>query len=85
MKFLFDQLVIMVIVNLTDMSMLISCFPSIVNSGDGIEYGQRRRENIGDLIAQTLNLLEKYGGEGAFNYIKYMVPTYQSCQHGQSV
>ncbi|XP_072018154.1 parkin coregulated gene protein-like [Amphiura filiformis] len=55
-----------------------------INSGDGIEYSQRRQENIGDLIEQTLNLMEKYGGEGAFNYIKYMVPTYESCQlnHG---
>ena len=51
---------------------------STVNSGDGIEYGQRHEENIGDQIEATLNLMEKHGGEGACHYIKYMVPTYQS-------
>ncbi|KAG8230958.1 hypothetical protein J437_LFUL010845 [Ladona fulva] len=50
-----------------------------VNSGDGIDYGQRKRENVGDLIQETLEILERYGGEDAFINIKYMVPTYESC------
>lgn len=50
-----------------------------VNFGDGIEYGQMRRENVGDLISETLELLERCGGEDAFINIKYMVPTYESC------
>jgi len=50
-----------------------------VNLGDQIEYGQYKRENIGDLIQETLELLERYGGEDAFINIKYMVPTYESC------
>lgn len=50
-----------------------------VNLGDGIEYSQRKRENMGDLIAETLQLLEETGGEDAFVNIKYMVPTYESC------
>ncbi|CAF1471509.1 unnamed protein product, partial [Rotaria sordida] len=36
------------------------------NLGDGIEYGQQRRENIGDLINETLEAFERHGGEDAF-------------------
>ena len=50
-----------------------------LNLGDGIEYGQRNHNNIGDLIRETLQLLEMHGGEDAFINIKYMVPTYESC------
>eukprot|EP00455_Lapot_gusevi_P049609 TRINITY_DN7067_c0_g1_i10.p1 TRINITY_DN7067_c0_g1~~TRINITY_DN7067_c0_g1_i10.p1 ORF type:complete len:131 (-),score=19.58 TRINITY_DN7067_c0_g1_i10:274-666(-) len=49
------------------------------NLFDGIEYSQRKRENLGDLINETLQLLEANGGEDAFINIKYMVPTYESC------
>eukprot|EP00928_Gymnodinium_smaydae_P053536 TRINITY_DN37506_c0_g1_i1.p1 TRINITY_DN37506_c0_g1~~TRINITY_DN37506_c0_g1_i1.p1 ORF type:complete len:340 (-),score=83.54 TRINITY_DN37506_c0_g1_i1:65-988(-) len=48
------------------------------NIGDKIEYGQRKRMNIGDLIAETLEVLETHGGEDAFINIKYMIPTYES-------
>lgn len=47
--------------------------------GDFIDYGQRRRMNLGDLIAETLQLLEEHGGEDSFINIKYMIPTYESC------
>ncbi|XP_012993065.1 parkin coregulated gene protein isoform X3 [Esox lucius] len=50
-----------------------------INSGDGIDYSQQKRENIGDLIQETLEVFERYGGENAFINIKYMVPTYESC------
>ncbi|XP_071286558.1 parkin coregulated gene protein isoform X3 [Agelaius tricolor] len=50
-----------------------------VNLGDGIEYSQQKRENIGVLIHETLELLERYGGENAYINIKYMIPTYWSC------
>ena len=50
-----------------------------LNSGDGIDYSQQRRENIGDLIQETLEAFEKHGGEDAFINIKYMIPTYESC------
>ncbi|KAM9019272.1 parkin coregulated gene protein isoform 3-T5 [Ara ararauna] len=53
--------------------------PIKINSGDGIEYSQQKRENIGDLIQETLEALERCGGENAFINIKYMIPTYQSC------
>ncbi len=48
------------------------------NLGDQIDYAQRKKENLGDLIAETLEMLEKYGGEDAFINIKYMIPTYES-------
>lgn len=50
-----------------------------VNSGDGIDYSQQKRENIGDLIQETLENFERHGGDDAFINIKYMVPTYESC------
>nr|KAF6462676.1 parkin coregulated [Molossus molossus] len=50
-----------------------------VNSGDGIDYSQQKRENVGDLIQETLGAFERHGGEDAFINIKYMVPTYESC------
>jgi len=50
-----------------------------LNSGDGIDYSQRKRENIGDLINETLEAFERHGGDGAFINIKYMIPTYESC------
>ncbi|KAJ3028329.1 UNVERIFIED_CONTAM: hypothetical protein HDU68_001944, partial [Siphonaria sp. JEL0065] len=44
-----------------------------VNLGDGIYYSQQKRENIGDLIQETLEKFELTGGEDAFINIKYMV------------
>eukprot|EP00455_Lapot_gusevi_P002281 TRINITY_DN1088_c0_g1_i6.p1 TRINITY_DN1088_c0_g1~~TRINITY_DN1088_c0_g1_i6.p1 ORF type:complete len:247 (-),score=91.70 TRINITY_DN1088_c0_g1_i6:232-972(-) len=49
-----------------------------LNSGDAIDYGQRKRENIGDLIEETLAKFEEHGGDDAFINIKYMIPTYES-------
>jgi len=50
-----------------------------LNIGDGIDYHQRHTENVGDLIQETLELMEKRGGPDAFINIKYMIPTYESC------
>jgi len=49
------------------------------NIGDKIDYSQRKKINLGDLIEETLQLLETYGGEDAFINIKYMIPVYESC------
>jgi len=49
------------------------------NLGDEMEYGQRKRLNLGDLIAETLQIFEIHGGEDAFINIKYMIPVYESC------
>lgn len=48
------------------------------NLGDGIEYSQKNAANIGDLIDETLAVLEQNGGDDAFINIKYLIPTYQS-------
>jgi len=50
-----------------------------LNVLDSIDYSQRKRQNIGDLIQETLELFEIHGGEDAFINIKYMIPTYESC------
>jgi hypothetical protein len=51
-----------------------------LNVGDSMDYSQRKRMNLGDLIQETLEAFELYGGEDAFINIKYMVPTYESCE-----
>ena len=49
------------------------------NLGDTIDYSQKQRLNVGELIAETLQIFEAYGGPDAFINIKYMIPTYESC------
>lgn len=49
------------------------------NLGDKIDYSQRKGQNLGDLIQQTLEMFEIHGGEDAFINIKYMIPTFESC------
>lgn len=49
------------------------------NIGDAIDYSQRKRMNLGDLIEETLQVFEMQGGEDAFINIKYMIPVYESC------
>lgn len=49
-----------------------------LNSGDGIDYGQQKRQNMGDLVNETLEAFEHEGGPDAFINIKYMVPTFES-------
>jgi len=49
------------------------------NLGDSIDYSQKKNEDIGDLIRETLELIERKGGEDAYLAIKYAVPTYESC------
>jgi len=50
-----------------------------LNIGDKIDYSQRKNENIADLIQETLEVFERFGGEDAYINIKYMIPTYESC------
>lgn len=49
------------------------------NLGDGIDYHQRCDDNVGVLIGEVLNMMERNGGPDAFINIKYMIPTYESC------
>lgn len=48
------------------------------NTYDQIDYGQKNNDDLGQLISETLELLEQHGGEDAYINIKYMVPTYES-------
>uniref|UniRef100_H3HDV0 Parkin co-regulated protein n=1 Tax=Phytophthora ramorum TaxID=164328 RepID=H3HDV0_PHYRM len=48
------------------------------NLGDEIDFRQHRLQDLGEVISETLELLERTGGEDAFINIKYMVPTYES-------
>eukprot|EP00927_Polykrikos_kofoidii_P075034 TRINITY_DN71090_c0_g1_i1.p1 TRINITY_DN71090_c0_g1~~TRINITY_DN71090_c0_g1_i1.p1 ORF type:complete len:357 (-),score=44.71 TRINITY_DN71090_c0_g1_i1:194-1177(-) len=52
------------------------------STGDGIDYGQRHRLHLGELIDETLEIFETHGGEDAFINIKYMIPAYESCMIG---
>jgi len=54
------------------------------NIGDSIAYDQRKRQNLGELINETLELFELTGGEDAFINIKYMIPTYESAVHAHA-
>ena len=47
------------------------------NVGDQMDYGQRKRTNIPDLVEETLALLHETGGPDAFINIKYMIPTFE--------
>lgn len=49
------------------------------NLGDKFDFNQRRRLDLGELIRETLELMEMSGGPDAFVNIKYMCPTYESC------
>ena len=40
------------------------------NLGDGTDYGQRHHECLGELISDTLQLLEQRGGPDAYINIK---------------
>lgn len=58
---------------------LFRCTHKAAGRGDQIDYGQRHRDDIGELIEETIQLFEIHGGEDAFINIKYMVPDYESC------
>jgi parkin coregulated gene protein len=47
----------------------------------GVDLGQRTNGNLGELVVETLEMLERTGGEDAYINIKYMIPTYESCVH----
>jgi hypothetical protein len=49
-----------------------------INLLDCHDYSQRKMVCLGDLIQETLESLERTGGQDAFVNIKYMIPTYES-------
>jgi hypothetical protein len=52
---------------------------TLENFGDQMDFSQKKNENLGELIRETLEILERHGGEDAYINIKYMIPTYESC------
>lgn len=48
-----------------------------VHKLDSIDYSRAGR--LGDIVEQTLMLLERCGGPNAYINIKYAIPTYESC------
>jgi Parkin co-regulated protein len=54
-------------------------FVIIEHLGDKMDFGQQKNMNLSELIRETLEILERYGGEEAYISIKYMIPTYESC------
>lgn len=50
------------------------------NLGDAMDFKQQRAKDVGEIILETLELLERTGGPDAFVNIKYMVPTYEGCR-----
>jgi len=48
------------------------------NVGDSICYDQQNGEDPKTVIRETLEILEKSGGDDAFINIKYLIPTYES-------
>lgn len=51
----------------------------LVTCGDDVDFSQKKSCNLSLLVEETLQVLERNGGEDAFINIKYMVPTYESC------
>jgi len=49
------------------------------NLGDGQDYAQRKGDDLGVKITETLQLMERCGGPEAFMWIKYYIPCWESC------
>ena len=47
------------------------------NTGDAPDFNQKN--DMAQVITDTLEMMEQHGGEDAFINIKYMIPTYESC------
>ncbi|RYH28502.1 hypothetical protein EON65_11970 [archaeon] len=48
------------------------------HTGDKIDYGQRRNDDVGEQIRRVLELMEEHGGPRALQLIKFSVPLCKS-------
>lgn len=48
------------------------------NIGDAMDYGQRRRNDIGEEVRRVLELMEEHGGKDALRQIKFAIPLCKS-------
>jgi hypothetical protein len=55
------------------------------NIGDGIDYGQRHNQDIGENVMKTLELMEEHGGPDAYKSIKFSIPLYESCMRSKVI
>jgi hypothetical protein len=44
------------------------------NIGDTMDYGQRKRNDVGEEARRVLELMEEHGGPNALKYIKFSIP-----------
>lgn len=44
------------------------------NTGDAMDYGQRRNDDLGEQVRRVLELMEEHGGPRALEAIKFSVP-----------
>ena len=44
------------------------------NTGDQMDYGQRRNDDIGEEVRTTLETMERFGAPDAFRCIKFAIP-----------
>uniref|UniRef100_K3WW12 Uncharacterized protein n=1 Tax=Globisporangium ultimum (strain ATCC 200006 / CBS 805.95 / DAOM BR144) TaxID=431595 RepID=K3WW12_GLOUD len=51
------------------------------NLGDDMDFQQHKAKDIGEMIVDTLEILEQTGGPDAYVNIKYMVPTYEGVRN----
>ena len=49
------------------------------NLGDQTDYAQQKENDLGATIQHTVELMEKTGSPDASMWIKYHIPTYESC------
>jgi hypothetical protein len=44
------------------------------NLGDAMDYGQRFHNDVGEQVRNTLEIMERAGGPGAYKSIKFAIP-----------
>ena len=52
------------------------------NLGDAIDFGQRFQNDVGEQVRNTLEMMERLGGPGAFKSIKFAIPVCKYCYRG---
>mgnify|MGYP003388122448 CR=1 len=56
----------------------------VKNIGDTIDYGQRKNDDVGEEVRLTLEIMERYGTEDAFKFIKFAIPPCKHTRHAFS-
>lgn len=51
------------------------------NLGDAMDFGQRFHNDVGEQVRNTLEVMERAGGPGAFKSIKFAIPVCKYTYH----